>query len=65
VVVNDDGRSALFRDLNPGEQTELELVVNAPKMPGTYILELDMLQEGVSWFGLHGSATLQISIRVE
>jgi hypothetical protein len=39
--------------------------VNAPKNPGDYLLELDMLQEGVSWFGLQGSETLQIPIRVE
>jgi MFS family permease len=65
VVINDDGRAALFRDLKSGEQTELEIVVNAPKIPGSYILELDMLQEGVSWFGLHGSPTLQIPVRVE
>jgi 4-amino-4-deoxy-L-arabinose transferase-like glycosyltransferase len=65
VVVNDDGRAALFRDLKPGEQTELKLVVNAPKISGDYILELDMLQEGVSWFGLQGSPTLQVPIRVE
>ena len=65
VVVNDDGRAALFRDLQPGEQTELKLIVNAPKTPGDYILELDMLQEGVSWFALHGSSSLQVRVRVE
>jgi len=65
VVVNDDGRAALFRDLKPGEQTELKLIVNAPKIPGDYVLELDMLQEGVSWFGLLGSPTLQVPVRVE
>ena len=65
IIVNDDGRSALLRDLKPGEQTELELFVNAPKIPGNYILELDMLQEGVSWFGLHGSPTLRLPVRVE
>ena len=65
VVVNDDGRAPLFRDLKPGEQTELKLIVSAPKIPGDYILELDMLQEEVSWFGLLGSPTLQLPVRVE
>ena len=65
VVISDDGRAALLRNLKPGEQTELAIVVNAPKIPGDYLLELDMLQEGVSWFGLHGSPTLQVPIRVE
>ena len=65
TVINDDGRAALFRDLKPGDRTELKLIVNAPKIPGDYILELDMLQEGVSWFGLRGSPTLQLPVRVE
>ena len=65
VVINDDGRAALLRNLRPGEEAELALVINAPKTPGQYILELDMLQEGVSWFGLLGSPTLQLRVRVE
>lgn len=65
VVINDDGRAALLRNLKPGDEAELALVVNAPKTPGQYILELDMLQEGVSWFGLLGSPTLKLPVRVE
>lgn len=65
VVVNDDGRAPLPRDVQPGEEAELKLVVNAPRPPGDYLLELDMLQEGVSWFGLKGSQTLRLPVRVE
>lgn len=65
VIINDDGRAALFQDLKPGEETELRLVVNAPKTAGNYILEIDMLQESVSWFGLLGSPTLRVPVRVE
>lgn len=63
TLINDDGRSALLRDLKPGETTELPLTVNAPG-PGSYILELDMLQEGVSWFGLRGSPTVWLPVEV-
>jgi hypothetical protein len=63
MLINDDGRRALLRDLKPGETTELPLTVNAPT-PGRYILELDMVQEGVSWFGLAGSATVRIPVEV-
>jgi 4-amino-4-deoxy-L-arabinose transferase-like glycosyltransferase len=65
VITNDDGRSAVLNDLRPGEQTELKLTINAPKTPGDYLIELDMLQEGVSWFGLKGSPTLRVPVRVE
>jgi 4-amino-4-deoxy-L-arabinose transferase-like glycosyltransferase len=63
TLVNDDGRSAVLRDLRPGETTELPLTVNAPGR-GRYLLELDMLQEGVSWFGLAGSPTLRLAVEV-
>jgi 4-amino-4-deoxy-L-arabinose transferase-like glycosyltransferase len=65
MVSNDDGRAPLLKDLRPGEETELRLVVNAPRRPGVYLLEIDMLQEGVSWFGLKGSKTLRLPVKVE
>jgi len=65
MLVNDDGRSALLRDLAPGQETEIDLTINAPINSGKYILEIDLLQEGVSWFGLRGSKTLQLPITIE
>jgi hypothetical protein len=65
VVTNDDGRGALPRDLRPGEEADVTFDVNAPRRPGDYILELDVLQEGVSWFALKGSKTLRVPVRVQ
>jgi hypothetical protein len=65
MVVNDDGRSALLYDLNPQEEIELPLTVIAPDNPGNYVLEVDMVQEGVTWFSLKGSQSLMSRIRVE
>lgn len=65
VVINDDGRGPLARDLRPGESTTIPLVINAPHRAGNYILEIDMLQEGVSWFGLRGSQTWRASVTVQ
>jgi 4-amino-4-deoxy-L-arabinose transferase-like glycosyltransferase len=65
VVTNDDGRGALPRDLRPGEEAEINFAVNAPHRPGDYLLEIDMLQEGVSWFALKGSRTLRVPVKVE
>jgi 4-amino-4-deoxy-L-arabinose transferase-like glycosyltransferase len=64
-VINDDGRGALPRDLRPGEEADITFDVNAPRRPGDYLLEIDMLQEGVSWFALKGSKTLRVPVRVE
>jgi hypothetical protein len=65
VVTNDDGRGALPRDLRPGEETAITFDINASQNPGDYLLELDMLQEGVSWFALKGSKTLRVTVKVQ
>jgi hypothetical protein len=65
MLKQDDGRTTLHEDLAPGATTELTLTVNAPAEPGDYILEIDMLQEGVVWFGLTGSPTLKLPLKVE
>ena len=65
TIVGDDGRSALLEDLAPSEETELRLTVNAPRQRGQYILEIDMLQEGVSWFARRGSRTAHVRVHVD
>ncbi len=60
----DDARTPLPRGLAPGEALELPIVVNLPNEPGEYILELDMVQEAVAWFGHHGSPTVRLPARV-
>ncbi|MGH9967676.1 MAG: ArnT family glycosyltransferase [Pyrinomonadaceae bacterium] len=65
MLTNDDGRSPLLEDLKPGEARELSLLVTAPKRSGDYILELDMLQEQVSWFGSKGSSTVRLRLKIE
>lgn len=65
TVINDDARSVLLRDLRPGETADLQLTVTAPATAGRYLLELDMLQEGVTWFGLVGSPTVRLQVEVQ
>jgi 4-amino-4-deoxy-L-arabinose transferase-like glycosyltransferase len=65
VIAKEEGRTALPRDLAPGRETELTFALNAPAQPGEYLLELDMLQEGVSWFKLKGSRACLVKIKVE
>jgi hypothetical protein len=56
-VVNDDGRGALSKDVVPGGTVTVPLTINAPRRAGEYLLEVDMVQEGASWFALKGSQT--------
>jgi hypothetical protein len=65
-VVNDlDGRKALDADLAPGASVSLKLDVTAPKEPGEYTLEVDMIHEGVTFFHDKGSTPLRTRVRVE
>ena len=64
MMVNDDGRSPLLFDLRPGDEIELPLTITAPQHEGDYVLEIDMVQEAVSWFGNRGSKTLRSGVRV-
>lgn len=65
ITVPDDARSALPFDLKPGEELEVPLTVTAPGVPGNYVLEIDMVQEQVTWFGTMGSKTLRVNVKVE
>jgi hypothetical protein len=66
AVVNDlDARTALPADLAPGASVTLKLSVTAPPRPGDYVLEIDMVHEGLTFFREKGSPTLRLPVRVE
>ena len=66
TVVNEvDRRVALPHDLGPGEEVELQLTVTAPTAPGNYVLEIDMIHEGVAWFYQRGSRPVRWNVRIE
>ena len=65
AVVNDlDSRTTLPHDLRPGDEAELVLIVTAPPIEGEYLLEIDMVHEGVTWFYQKGSPTLRWPVKV-
>jgi len=59
-----DGRLGISKDLRPGEEVELPLLITAPKEPGDYILEADLVQEQVAWFSDKGSPTARAKVTV-
>jgi hypothetical protein len=65
LVTDMDGRYGLPRDLKPGEEAKVPLLITAPKEPGDYILELDLVQEQVAWFHEKGSEMARVKIKVE
>jgi hypothetical protein len=60
----EEGHNGIPKDLKPGEETEMTLLITAPKAAGEYYLRLDMVQEGVSWFGERGSTTTKHKVMV-
>ncbi|HJQ32333.1 MAG TPA: hypothetical protein VJ866_09145 [Pyrinomonadaceae bacterium] len=64
LVTDMDGRYGISKDLKPGEETEIPLTVTAPKEPGDYLLEVDLVQEQVSWFSDKGSPTARAKVTV-
>ena len=59
-----DGRTSLQSDLLPGAEVEMPLAVAAPSTNGEYILEVDMVHEGVTWFWERGAKPLRLRIKV-
>ena len=64
LLTDMDGRYGISKDLKPGEETEVPLLVTAPKEPGEYILEVDLVQEQVAWFSDKGSPTARAKVTV-
>ncbi len=64
LITNMDGRYGISSNLKPGEETVVPLVITAPKEPGDYLLELDLVQEQVAWFSDKGSPTARTKVTV-
>ncbi|MBT9169675.1 MAG: putative transcriptional regulator YvhJ [Actinobacteria bacterium] len=67
VVMYHDGKRAFLpvEDLKPGESVTYELTVVAPSAPGSYLLQYDLVLEGVVWFSRAGNPTLDRVIEVK
>jgi SAM-dependent methyltransferase len=64
TLVRDDGRTGIGA-LGPGERTAVPLTVRAPMEPRTYICEIDIVHEDVTWFADRGSRTVRMHVTVE
>ncbi len=60
----EDRRTALPRDILPGEEIALGAILSAPKTPGNYTLRWDLVAEGITWFADAGGAPLSIPLTV-
>jgi len=64
-VVWDGTRTSLSHDIAPGEALTLTTVsVTAPPVPGTYRLQLGLVEEEFAWFEQQGAQTLTVPVSV-
>ena len=59
-----EGHNGIPKDLKPGEETEMTLQITAPKQPGEWTMQLDLVQEGVAWFSERGSPVTNVKVQV-
>lgn len=64
LLTDDDAAASIPFDMEPGDTAGLTLHARAPNEPGEYVLELDMIQEGVAWFGASGSQTFRANVKI-
>ena len=64
LLVRDDARVPLSRDLGPRDDLDLVITPTAPPEPGAYLLDFDMVEEGVCWFGERESEVARVPIVV-
>jgi ABC-type amino acid transport substrate-binding protein len=57
-------RSPLPGDVKPGDEVEVPLTITAPAAPGDYTLQVDLVQEMVSWFADKGSSAPKFKVKV-
>jgi hypothetical protein len=57
VVIWDGARTSFPADVAPGAQAKVDLIVDAPTVPGSYRVRADLVREGVAWFSGLGVST--------
>lgn len=60
-----DLRTDIPHDVQPGGVVNIEARIALPEEPGNYTLELDLVQEGVTWFKARNSPVLTRWLTVE
>ena len=62
---HDLGRAGMVDSwIEPGATRDFRLKVDAPEMPGLYLLQIDMVDEGVHWFSDLGTPGIVLEITV-
>jgi len=64
LVAWDHVHQRLNRDVEPGGVIEVPLDLCAPDVEGDFVFEIDLVDEGIAWFGARGSETRRLTTSV-
>lgn len=64
MLVYDNPRYNLPNDIRPDADVKIKAEILPELEPGDYILELDLVEEGVTWFGDKGSPTSLVKLHI-
>ena len=59
------GRASLRYDVLPRQSHDFRVAIDPPRAPGTYLLEVGLVSEGVAWFSDRGTANVQITVNID
>jgi SAM-dependent methyltransferase len=63
MLKENDGRANLPQALLPRQEIVVPLIVVAPDRQGDYLLEIDLVAEGVTWFARRGVRAARVEVR--
>jgi GT2 family glycosyltransferase len=61
----DGERTNLPHDLRPSDSVTVDMPILIPFEPGTYILEIALIHEGIRWFDQNGGTSARSTVEVE
>jgi hypothetical protein len=60
----EEKRTPLSSDVSTDQEIGLDIQIATPRTPGTYLLRLDLVHEGVTWFSQQDSQPLIVQVMV-
>jgi SpoIID/LytB domain protein len=64
TVLWDGLRTPLAANVEPGATANVTLKVGTPRDPGAYLLTIDLVREGIGWFGGFGGTPYRVPVTV-
>lgn len=64
-IVHDGERTALKLPLAASAESDVTIRISAPKNPGAYVVQVDLVKEGQYWFADKGMAPIRLPVEVK